>query len=101
MEIAVVLAHVMHFRLLFLLSHQQVDELGAILVVVKANQEVPDVCQEDQEEHQDHQRKSILVVMEGWSDLLLRFRVSSVGADIPSPPSRTQPLSTHAGQMRC
>ena len=42
-EIAVVI----HFRLLFFLSHQQVEELGAILVVVQADlaaQEVLEVC---------------------------------------------------------
>ena len=62
-EIAVVIAHAMHFRLLLCLSHQQVEELGAILVVVQADlavqevQEAPEVCQEDQEEPQDHQGK--------------------------------------------
>ena len=29
------------------------------------------------------------------------FSGVSVGADVPSLPSRTQPLSTHADQMRC
>ena len=36
MEIAVVIAHAMHFRLLLFLSHQQVEELAAILVEVQA-----------------------------------------------------------------
>ena len=57
---------------------KDLEELGAILVVVQANlaveEEAAEVCQEDQEEHQDHQRRQILVVMEGWS-YLLRFRV--------------------------
>ena len=60
MEIVVVIAHAIHFRLLLLLSHQQVEKLEAILVVVQANlevQELREVCQEDQEEHQDHRRK--------------------------------------------
>ena len=39
--------------------------------------------------------------MPSWSHLLLRFRVSWVGADVPSLPPRTLPLFTHAGQMRC
>ena len=34
-EIVVVIAHSMHFQLLLFLSHQQVEEMGAILVVVK------------------------------------------------------------------
>ena len=63
MEIADVIAHAMHFRLLLsLLSHQQVWELGAILVGVQeglAVQEVQEalVCLEDKEERQDHQRR--------------------------------------------
>ena len=32
MEIAVVIAHAMHFPLLLFLSHQQVEKLGAIVV---------------------------------------------------------------------
>ena len=62
-EIVVVIAHVIHFQLLLFLSHQHVEELGAIMVVVQVNlavqgvQEAREVCQEDQEEHQDHQRK--------------------------------------------
>ena len=58
-EIVVVIAHTIHFQLLLFLSHQQVEELGAIPVVVKVNlavqnvQEAPEVCQEDQEEHRD------------------------------------------------
>ena len=36
-EIVVVMAHAMHFQLLLFLSQQQVEELGAILVVVKLN----------------------------------------------------------------
>ena len=62
-EIVVVIAHAIHFQFLLFLSHQQVEELGAILVVVQAEYggpggpEAPEVCQEDQEEHQDHQRK--------------------------------------------
>ena len=61
-EIKVVIAHATHFQLLLFLFHQ-VEELEAILVVDQANlevhdvQEAPEVCQEDQEEHQDHQRK--------------------------------------------
>ena len=57
-EIVVVIAHAIHFQLLLFLFHQQVEELGAILVVVQVNlavQEAPEVCQEDQEEHQGHQ----------------------------------------------
>ena len=75
-EIVVVVAHAMHFQFLLFLSHQRLEELGANLVAVQANlevQEAPEVCQEDQEEHQDHGRRSILVVMESWSHLLLRF----------------------------
>ena len=62
-ENEVVIAIAIHFQLLLFLSHQQVEELGAILVVVHVNlavqeaQEAPEVCQEDQEEHQDHQKK--------------------------------------------
>ena len=41
-EIVVVIAHAIHFQLL-LLSHQQVEELGAILVVVQANLAVKEV----------------------------------------------------------
>ena len=57
MEIAVVIAHAMLF-----LSHQQVEELGAILVVVQVHlavQEVPEVVQEaaDQEKIKDHHRR--------------------------------------------
>ena len=60
MEIADVIAHTMQFRFLVFLSHKQVEELGAMLVVVQVYlvvQEVPEVCQEDQEEHQGHQRR--------------------------------------------
>ena len=63
MEIVVVIAQAIRFHLLIFLSHQQVEELEAILVVVQANlevqevQEAPEVCQEDLEEHQDHQRR--------------------------------------------
>ena len=49
-EIVVVIADAMHCQLLLFLSQQQVEELGAILVVVQVNlavQEVPEVCQED------------------------------------------------------
>ena len=77
-EIVVVIAHAIHFQLLLFLSHQQVEELGAILVVVQVNlavKETTEVYQEDQEEHQDHQRKCILVVMVRRSYLFLRFRV--------------------------
>ena len=55
MEIADVIAHVMHFRLLLTLSHQQVEELGAILVEVQADLAVQLVT--DQEEHQGHQKR--------------------------------------------
>ena len=51
-EIVVVIAHAIHF-----------------LVVIQANlavQEAPEVCQEDQEEHQD---REFLAVMESWSHL--------------------------------
>ena len=79
MEIVVVIAWAMHFQLLLFLFHQQVEELEAILVVVQVNLAVQEalaaleVCQEDSEEHQDHQRRQNLVVIESWS-LLLRFR---------------------------
>ena len=59
----VVISHAIHFQLSLLLSHQQVEELGAILVVVQVNlavqevQEAPEVCQEDQKEHKGHQRR--------------------------------------------
>ena len=62
-KIVVVIAHAMHVQLLLFLSHQQEEELGPILVVVQVNlalqevQEAPEVCQEGQEEHQDHQRR--------------------------------------------
>ena len=66
-EIADVTAHAVHFRLLLSLSlpHQQLEELGAILVEVQADlavqevHEVPEVVQEatDQEEHQGHERR--------------------------------------------
>ena len=62
-EIVVVIAHGIHVQLLLFLSHQQVEEQGAILVVVQVNlavqegQEALEVCEEDEEEHQDHQRK--------------------------------------------
>ena len=51
-EIAVVIAHTIHFQLLLFLFHQQVEELGAIQVVqvdlaVQEVQEAPEVCQED------------------------------------------------------
>ena len=39
-EIVVVIAHAIHFQLLLFLSDQQVEELGAILVVDQANLEV-------------------------------------------------------------
>ena len=44
MEIADVIAHAMHFRFLDFLSHQQVEELGAILVVVQVNLVVQEVA---------------------------------------------------------
>ena len=53
-EIVVVIAHTIHGQLLLFLSHQ-LEEVGAILVVVQVNlavQEAPEVCQEDQEDHQ-------------------------------------------------
>ena len=43
MEIAVVIAHAMHFRLLLFLSHKQMEELGAILVAVQADLAVHEV----------------------------------------------------------
>ena len=49
-EIVVVIAHAIHFQLLLILSHQQVEQLGAILVVVQVNlavqeaQEALEVC---------------------------------------------------------
>ena len=52
-EIAVVIAHAVHFQLLLFLSHQKVEELGAILVVVQVNlavqeaQKPLELCQED------------------------------------------------------
>ena len=52
-EIVVVIAHAIHVQLLLFLFHQQVEELGAILVVVQGNlavqdvQEVQEVVQED------------------------------------------------------
>ena len=52
-EIVVMIAHAIHVQLLPSLSHQQVEELGAILEVVQANlevqevQEAAEVCQED------------------------------------------------------
>ena len=66
-EIAVVIAHAMHFRLLLTLSlslHQQVEELGAILVVVQVN------CVR-------RIKRNIRIIKEGksWSHILLRFRV--------------------------
>ena len=79
-QIVVAIAHAKHVQLLLFRSHQQVEEVGTILVVVQSNlavqevQEAPEVCQEDQEEHQDHQRGQNLVVVESWSHLL-RFRV--------------------------
>ena len=66
--IVVVIACAIHVKLLLFLSHQQMEELWAILVVVQANlvvqeaQEAPEVCREDQEE-------------QSWSHLLLRYRV--------------------------
>ena len=47
-EIVVVIAHAIHYQLLLFLSHQQVEELGAILVVVQVDLEVQEV-QEAQE----------------------------------------------------
>ena len=73
-EIVVVIAHAILFQLSLFLSHH----VKAILVVVQVNlavQDAPEVCQEDKEEHQDHQRRLVLVVMESLSHLLLRFRV--------------------------
>ena len=49
-EIVVVIAHSVHFRLVLFLSHQQVEEMGAILVVVQGESGGPgalEVCQED------------------------------------------------------
>ena len=65
------------FSALALLSHRQVEELGPILVVVQANLAVQEVQEapEEEEEPQDHRRRQILVVMESWSHLFLRFRV--------------------------
>ena len=59
-------------------------------LVVQEAQEAPEVCQEDEEEDQDHQRVYILVVMESWSHLHLRFRVYSVEADVPSLASKVE-----------
>ena len=64
-EIVVVIARAIHVQLLLFLSHQQVEELGAILVVVHMNlavqevQEAPEVCQEDQEEQQSGSSKKV------------------------------------------
>ena len=41
-----------------------------------------------------------MVEMESWSHLLRHSQVLSGEADIQNSLSRTQPLSTHAGQMR-
>ena len=52
-EIVVVIFQAIHFQLLLFLTHQQVEELGAILVVVQVNlavqeaREAREVCQED------------------------------------------------------
>ena len=93
MEIADAIAHAMYCRFSPSLNHQTVKELEAILVKVQADLAVQEV-QEVPEVHKVQE-------MDSKSHLLLRFRVSSVGADGPNPPSRAKPLSTHADQMRC
>ena len=61
-QIVVLITHSIHDQLLLHLSHKLVEELGASLVAGQVNlavqevQGVPEVCQEDQEEHQNHQR---------------------------------------------
>ena len=64
MKVADAIAQAMYFRFPLLLSHQQVMELEAILVVGQENleahevQEVPEVVDlVDQRELQDHQRR--------------------------------------------
>ena len=42
-EIAVVIDHAIHVQLLLFLSHQQVEELGAILKIIQVNLEVQEV----------------------------------------------------------
>ena len=42
-ENVAVIAHATHVQLFLFLSHQQVEELGAILVVVQADLDVQDV----------------------------------------------------------
>ena len=42
-EIVVVIAHTIHFWLLLFLSHQHVEELGAILAMVQVNLEAAEV----------------------------------------------------------
>ena len=86
MVIADAIVHANDPPLLFLL-HQQVEELEVILVEIQGyladlvvQVKVHEVDQKvhealDEKEHQDHQRKLNLAVMESWSHLLLRVRV--------------------------
>ena len=87
MVIAIV--HAIDPPLLFFL-HQQVEELEVILVEIQGyladladlvvQDKVHEVDQKvhealDEKEHQDHQRRSILAVMESWSHLFFRSQV--------------------------
>ena len=74
MKISEVLVHAMDFQVPLFLSHQQVMELVAILVVSETVQMVLEVLEVHQvlKEHQDHQRR--YVQMDNWSHLLLHFQ---------------------------
>ena len=65
-EIVVVIAYAVHFRLLLFLSHQQVDELEAILVAVQVNLAV----QEAQEAPEVSSRSSKKVNLGGDGELV-------------------------------
>ena len=100
MEIADVIAHAMHFRLLLFLPQQQVEELEAILVDVHedlAVQEVQEaldvleVVQEvhmatDQEEHQGHRPR-------GTSESSKKVNLGGDGELVSSPPSLSVVIS--------
>ena len=98
LEIVVVIAHAVHFRVLLLLSHQLVEELGAILVVVHVNLAVQDaleVCQDV------HSRGSNVVLKKSNSPIGLErvFQRSTQAVDSPQRNqnrNRGCPEATHS-----
>ena len=90
MVIADTIAHAIDPPPFMFFLHQQAEELEVILVEIHgyladlADLVVQDKVHEDdqkvhealdEKEHQDHQRRKILAVMESWSQFLLRSQV--------------------------